>query len=809
MALRLPNMGLIGTLSPFIGNLSFLKIIDLSNNSFHGNIVSELGKLPYLETVFLDENQFEGEIPASIQHCRKLQVISFHGNFLTGSIPVELTTLPSLKTLFVGMNNLSGRIPASIGNMSSLEWLGLEMNNIFGEIPHEMGHLPNLKGINFYHNLLTGSISPSLFNISSLEEILLTDNDLSGTLYPSIRIQLPNLEKLTLDKNQFTGEIPLYLLNSSKLDMLVLAANRFTGQVPPNLGQLKLLQVFSVQGNHLTVKPRSSELGFLDSMTNCTSLQYLIIADNPWGGILPDSIGNLSRTLQLFAASSSQLKGKIPEGIGSLKLQRLYLQGNQLEGPISNEICLLNNLGEIYMQDNKLNGPIPSCIGNLSQLQRLFINSNELNSSLPSSPIPASIGDLRALNTLDLSHNNLSGAIPKTLESLFNLKFLNFSFNMLSGEIPSQGPFRNLTALSFLHNGALCGELPRLQVPLCTSHKTHKSWTNRFLKFILPPIVFVIILVSCTILWKNHQRKVIQNSNPEEPSPTVEHKMISYRELCIATNNFSDSNLLGVGSFSSVYKGTLLDGTTVAVKILNLQVEGAFKSFNAECKILRTVRHRNLVKVISTCSNPDLRALILQYMLNGSLNKWLYSHEYSLDIIQRLVIMIDVAVALEYLHHSQAEPIVHCDLKPAIVLLDEEMIGHVADFGISKILAESKTATQTETLGTPGYIAPEYGSEGIVTTKGDKPTDEMFNGELSLRKWVKASIPNKFMEVMDFGLLNAENRHHLIAPEDNLLSIMELALHCSADLPEERPDIKDVVAKLNKIKFKLICGGQA
>ncbi|KAK0571509.1 hypothetical protein LWI29_017313 [Acer saccharum] len=119
--------------------------------------------------------------------------------------------------------------------------------------------------------------------------------------------------------------------------------------------------------------------------------------------------------------------------------------------------------------------------------------------------------------------------------------------------------------------------------------------------------------------------------------------MITYQELRRATDNFSESNFLGKGSFGCVYKGILSDGTIVAVKVLNLELEDAFKSFDAECKVLRAMRHRNLVKIISTCSNLELRALILQYMPNGNLEKWLYLQNNNLDIHRRVSIMVDVA----------------------------------------------------------------------------------------------------------------------------------------------------------------------
>ena len=357
-------------------------------------------------------------------------------------------------------------------------------------------------------------------------------------------------------------------------------------------------------------------------------------------------------------------------------------------------------LQSIDLSWNRISGKIPAILGDFQSLSALNLSSNSFSGA-----IPKQLGDLITLDYLDLSHNNLYGEIPKSLVELSHLQYLNLSFNKLCGEIPRQGPFANFTAASFVENAALCGQTI-FQVPPCKNHSSGKPKAKFLLKYFLPVFAFTSILIVAILIMMKRRKNNVKTQNTIDVVPVVEHRLISYQELRHATNDFSEANILGVGSFGSVFKGTLSEGTLVAVKVLNLQLEGAFKSFDAECKVLARVRHRNLVKVISSCSNPELRALVLQYMPNGSLEQLLYSFNYYLSLFQRVSIMLDVALALVYLHHGQFEPVVHCDLKPNNVLMDDQMVAHVGDFGIAKILAKNKTATQTKTLGTLGYIAP-------------------------------------------------------------------------------------------------------
>ncbi|XP_059653711.1 receptor kinase-like protein Xa21 [Cornus florida] len=432
-------------------------------------------------------------------------------------------------------------------------------------------------------------------------------------------------------------------------------------------------------------------------------------------------------------------------------------------------------------------------------------------------PIPQSLGNSINLEFLDLSSNNLSGVIPKSLEALRYLQYFNVSFNRLQGEIPSGGHFADFTTKSFLHNDALCGA-PRLQVPPCKAHGRSRSKIVPKLIYILTPIVLAIVIVALIFVLIGRNKKIKLQTQDDSSSP-FPWRRISCEELLRATKAFSETNLIGMGSYGSVYKGMLLDGMSIAVKVFNLQPEGAFKSFDVECEVMRNIRHRNLIKIISSCTNLDFKALVLEYMPNGSLEKWLYSHNYCLDFLQRLDVMIDVASALEYLHHGNTTPTVHCDLKPSNILLDEDMVAHVADFGIAKLLSDGDLIVQTMTLATIGYMAPEYGTGGIVSTRGDvysfgimlmetftrkKPAEEMFAGEMSLKRWVnEALMDGSIVGVVDCNLMGGEEKDFSVK-EQCVSSILSLAMECSNDSPEKRTNMEDALVRLKKIKVSFL-----
>jgi hypothetical protein len=346
------------------------------------------------------------------------------------------------------------------------------------------------------------------------------------------------------------------------------------------------------------------------------------------------------------------------------------------------------------------------------------MESIHLEVNLLCGSIPTSFMNLRGITEMDLSQNNLSGEIPEFLETFSTLQLLNLSFNNLEGVVPSGGAFGNSNKVFLQGNTLLCTNDSMLQLPHCTSTPSRKKRNSYILLILLPVIcvVFVLILSAAIILYK----RSVCSKNHLIPSSMV-LKKFSYSDIATATNEFSEANLLGSGRFGCVYKGIFkFDQHPYAVKVFKLDQLGAPKNFFVECEALRYTRHRNLIRVISLCSSLDqmgneFRALILEFMGNGNLENWLHPEVH----IQRsnyigsiIMIAIDIAAALDYLHNWCTPPLVHCDLKPSNVLLDDDMVAHVSDFGLAKCLHDRCSLTVNSSTnvvgprGSIGYIAP-------------------------------------------------------------------------------------------------------
>ncbi|GAY65975.1 hypothetical protein CUMW_245160 [Citrus unshiu] len=408
-------------------------------------------------------------------------------------------------------------------------------------------------------------------------------------------------------------------------------------------------------------------------------------------------------------------------------------------------------------------GLLPGCITNFSTtLEILLLDSNKIYGS-----IPVGIGKFINLQRLEIWNNRWSGTIPAAIAELQNLGILGLQRYRFSGNIPpSIGNLKILFKLSLTYN------LLEGNIPSTLGH-----------------------LSSLLIALDVSVNKVTGSLHIEV------RKLKNLEILDVSRNMFS--HLRHQGAFK------------------------IFKSFIAECKALRNIRHRNLIKVLTAClgvdyQGNDFKALVYEFIHNRSPEKWLYpiskedetyERPRNLNLLRRLNIAIDVASALNYLHHDCQPVTAHCDLKPSNVLLDDDMTARVGDFGLARFLPPTQYGVGNE-VSTIGDVY-SYGILLLELMIREKPSDIMFEGDMNLHKFAKMALPNHVKDIVDSILLNDDEK--LVVRGDQkqtqakinviiecVISMVRIGVACSMESPQDRMKMTNVVHELQSIKNTLL-----
>ncbi|KAL6343151.1 hypothetical protein AAG906_020940 [Vitis piasezkii] len=759
-------------------------LVDVPNGVLMAGVTCS-GRRQRVTTLRLEGQSLAGSLPP-IGNLTFLRGLVLSNNHLHGTIPSDFGLLLWMRHLNLSTNSSNkhgldkeqsgGADSFHFGHILTLLILRLGRNSptgwrsiIWRGIPHDLSRLKCLKYLYLDVNNLSGMIPPSLYNWSSAIEFFVSGNILSGNFTPNMRFNFPQLRKFGIAGNQFTGIIPNTLSNISGLELLDLGNNYLTGQVPDSLGVLKDLYCTPTFGNET------------DKLALLAFKNYVVDVPNGvlMGGGYMQSPTSEGHNLEV---GGSEISICHPSDIGHLpRMQHLNLSMNFIQGEIPIELTNCSSLRTVDLTRNNLTGQIPLHVGHMSKLQHLWLGTNNLSGTIPPSSIIAAtdnhlsgnfMSNMRfssLLRKFGIAMNQFTGIIPDTLSNISGLELLDLGENYLTGKIPD-----SLGVLKDLY------------------WRKQNIWKHP--KEIGNPINLIQFIAT-----RNYLTGII---------PTSIGKLQNLGELDFGWNWLSGEAVPSGG-------------------VLKLSFVGNPQLQLPPCSVVESAKH-------GKGKHPSIKIIIAISIAGVSCLAFIVASVLLYRRKKTIMKSSSTSLGYGYLRVSynskQLTPIVHGDLKPSNVLLYDDMVAHVGDFGLAKLLPEANdimSSDQTSSrlmMGSIGYVAPEYGLGGSMWPQGDvysygilflemftgkRPTEHMFSDGLSLHSFSKMALPERVMEIADSNLVgesgeainNIANHGDVEGRMQHCLaSIARIGVACSEESPGDRMDIKDVVMELNIIK---------
>ncbi|CAN0870407.1 Receptor-like kinase TMK3, partial [Linum grandiflorum] len=732
---------------------------------------------------------------------------------IAGSLPPELANLTSLATLEVDDNQLTGPIP-DLSGMSSLRYVNL-MSNRFDSIPP-----------NFFSGL------------SGLEEVYLANNPLADWVIPPTLKDSPSLKNFSAENTSLTGSIPDFLFNGnifSGLNNLHLSYNYLQGPLPASSSDSYLITLW-LNGQKGEFKLN----GTITVLQNISTLQQAMLQSNSFTGPIPDFSGS---SLQDLNVRDNQMTGFGYPAV----LAQSWTGNNPCGGWLGVQCSPGGDVIVINLDNKGLTGSISPNFASIASLQKLTLSRNHLTGT-----IPEELTKLSNLKTLDVSHNDIHGKVP-TFNGATVITDGNPNIGKDIVSPPAEGggsdgsgggggrggnggggrggggggESSSVGKVAGSVIGVVCLVGLGLGFGVCLYCRKRKQYSK-----VQSPSAVVVHprdsenydAVKITIAGSrsngfSNSINTTASSNCSADIQGVESgaMVFSIQVLREVTDNFSPDRILGRGGFGTVYRGEIQDGTKIAVKRMEGSVvsDKGLTEFMSEIKVLTQVRHRHLVSLLGYCLDGNEKILVYEYMPKGTLSRFLFHWNDEglkpLEWTRRLTIALDVARAVEYMHDLAHESFIHRDLKPSNILLGDNMRAKVADFGLVRRAPEGMNSISTRLAGTFGYMAPEYAVTGRVTVKvdvfsfgvilmelitGRRALDETEPEEsVHLVTWFRRKLVDKkvFDQVIDSSI---EQNEETLA---SISTVGDLAGHCTAREPSQRPEMSHVVSTLSSL----------
>ncbi|KAK7301472.1 hypothetical protein RJT34_12337 [Clitoria ternatea] len=503
------------------------------------------------------------------------------------------------------------------------------------------------------------------------------------------------------------------------------------------------------------------------------------------------------------------------------RVLNLKLSNMGLKGQFPRGIVNCSSLTGLDFSINKLSGTIP---GDVSKLIP-FVTSLDLSSNEFSGAIPVSLANCTFLNTLKLDQNRFTGQIPLQFGALSRIKSFSVSSNLLTGQVPTFSSNDGHVEVNYAYNPGLCGG----SLGACPS-KGSKSNTAVIAGAAVGGVTVAALGLGVAMFIFVRRVSFKKEEDPEgnkwarslKGAKTIKVSMfeksiskMKLGDLMKATNNFSNTNIIGSGRTGTVYRAVLEDGTAFMVKRLQ-ESHYTEKEFMSEMGTLGTVKHRNLVPLLGFCMAKKERLLVYKNMPNGNLHDRLHAAAdgTTLDWTTRLKIAIGAAKGLAWLHHSCNPRIIHRNISSKCILLDADFEPKISDFGLARLMNPIDTHLSTFVngeFGDLGYVAPEYARTLVATPKGDvysfgtvllelvtgeRPTNvakapETFKGNLV--EWIaELSSKSRLNDAIDESLVDKD-------VDSEVFQFLKVGCSCVLPTPKERPTMFEVYQLLRAI----------
>ncbi|KAK4803550.1 hypothetical protein SAY86_003367 [Trapa natans] len=828
---------LTGTVSPSIGNLNQMKYLDFGINALSGQLPKELGRLSKMITLAFGGNNFIGPLPPELGNLTQLEQLYFDACGVSGPLPSTFSKLQKLTIVYASGNELTGPIPDFIGSWIQLSVLRLFGNSFNGPIPSSLSTLINLSDLRI-SGILNGSSSLAFIkDMKKLQILLLRNNNISGSI-PSTIGEYSSLTHLDLSFNNLHGEIPDSLFNLA-LFFLGLGNNSLNGTLPAQ--KSSYLVNIDVSYNFLTGSfpswVNSKNNLNLNLVGNNFTITNANISIPPSGGLnclqrdFPCHRGApvySSFAIKCGGKEMKSSKGVVYEGDNRALASNTYYVTDTKRWAVSNAGYFTDNstANYIYTSGSQLTNTLDSELYETARISASSLRYYGLGLENGNYTVSINFAELAITN----SNWQSLGRRVFDIYIQGNIVYKDFDIRKEAGGISLRGVVKNFTTsvrdnymeihLFWAGKGSCCIPDPGTYGPMISAISTTPNFrptvsnnppvigNKNKVELLVGIIVGVVCFLAALLVFFLVRTRKLRRAYKEEELLEIDNRSctFSYAELKAATNDFSPTNKLGEGGFGPVFKGTLNDGTTIAVKQLSLTSRHGKSQFATEIATISAVQHRNLVKLYGCCIEAEKRLIVYEYLENKSLDQALFGQtSLNLDWPTRYGICLGIARGLAYLHEDSRLRIVHRDVKASNILLDSKLTPKISDFGLAKLFDNKKSHISTGIAGTIGYLAPEYAMRGQLTEKSDifafgvvileilsgRPNaDESLGKERAyLFEWTwNLREQNRELELVDPRIsdFNREEAKRMI----------DIGVLCTQTSPMRRPAMSRVVAML-------------